>query len=346
MPMRLRSCPSLSPSWVVPMLTGLIWGVVSDHADAAVIGESGTAYGWINPEIKPFTASASANVDIEPEVNLPDDLGTYDHTVFRGGVRGQPFVDANDEVQISASWTEAATDTTAPLLPNGDFPDHLYDLRFGGMYRHVTASKYIYGASASFGSDDPKPFSTTAGLIVGASVFMKMPLDSGDAWLFTLSYSNDRTLFNNVPFPGVAYEWNPDKTFRMIIGIPFFLANWRPTPSVLADVSASIFGNVHAGGWVKPFERARWLRLQAAYDWGTEIYKWPSYIDSDQFVYFRSMRVTGGIGIEITQLIGGSLFAGAAFDREVLMDTSIRNYSDVLQVSPGFVCGVSVRAGY
>lgn len=149
-----------------------------------------------------------------------------------------------------------------------------------------------------------------------------------------------------VPIPGVAYEWNPDKTFKMIIDIPFVLAKWRPTTSVLAEVSATIFGTVHAGGWVKPFENARWLRFQADCDWGTEVYKWPGNIDSSEFVYFRSMRVTGGFGIEVAPMISGSLFAGIAFDREVLMGTSIRNYTDSLDVSTGFVCGATLRAGF
>ncbi len=315
-------------------------------AYGASTGDFGAAFGWTNPTIKPFTATAAGGAAVEPDIELGYGLGTYEHVVSFGGLQLQPWADASNEVQLTSSWSEASTETTAPSPSTNGFPEHLYDFRIGGMYRHVTADKNIYGGNVSIGSGDPTPFSSAQATTVSASLFWRMPRDNGDSWLLTLSYSNDRPLFNNIPLPGAAYEWKPDPTCTVLLGLPFAFISWNPVPIVHLDIAATIIGFAHAGGWIKPFASCPWLRVQAAYDWGSEIYKWPGHIDNDQFVFFRSMKVTAGLGADFSALIGGSLYAGYAFDRDVIVGTSILQYTDILNIPAGFICGAMIKAGF
>jgi hypothetical protein len=330
-------------SWTAPIaLACTTWS----SAAGATTGDLGSAFGWTSPTIKPFTASAAGGIAVEPDIELGYGLGTYDHIVSYGNLQVQPWSDSANEIQISSSWVEATTRTGAPSPTTGGFPERLYDFRVGGMYRHVTADKEVYGGNVSIGSGDPTPFSSAQATTISASLFWRVPRDDGDAWLWTLSYSNDRAILNNIPLPGVAYEWKPDPTCTVLIGLPFAFATWNPSPHVHLDIAGTILGFAHAGGWWKPFDGCQWLRLQAAYDWGNEVYKWPGHIADDQFVFFRSMKVTAGLGAELNPMISGSLYAGYAFDRNVIMGTSILQYADILDIPAGFIFGAMIRAGF
>jgi hypothetical protein len=315
-------------------------------AFGATTGDFGAAFGWTNPTVKPFTATASGGVAVEPDIELGYGLGTYEHVVSFASLQLQPWADATNEVQLTSSWAEASTETGAPSPTTGGFPDHLYDFRIGGMYRHVTADKEVIGGNVSIGSGDPTPFSSAQATTVSASLFWRVPRDNGDAWLWTLSYSNDRAILNNIPLPGVAYEWKPDPSCTVLIGLPFAFVTWNPTPLTHLDIAGTILGFAHAGGWWKPFADERWLRVQAAFDWGNETYKWPGRIADDQFIFFRSMKATAGLGAEVNAMISGSVYAGYAFDRDVIVGTSILQYTDIVNIPAGFIFGAMIRAGF
>jgi hypothetical protein len=249
-------------------------------------------------------------------------------------------------VQLTGSMAESITRTSATLLPDGEFPTHLYDFRTGGFYRHVDTDGVIYGGTASVGSADRQLFSSWQGTTLSSSLFLRLPTVGKNAWLFSLSYSNDRSLFNNVPLPGVAFEWHPDPTVTAVFGLPIMYAVWHPNTVSDLDASTSILGYAHVGGWYKPFTDAPFLRITSAIDYSSEIYKWPGHIDSDESIFFRGTRASVGLSLKASPLIGASAYTGYLFDRAVLMGQSILRYTDALPLRPAYVFGVSAQLGF
>jgi hypothetical protein len=80
-------------------------------------------------------------------------------------------------------------------------------------------------SSISLGSASDKPFASTDRLTIGFNEMLSVPQGEHNAWLFSLSYSNNSELL--FPIPGVAYLYQPSDAFRATVGVPFSLM-WRP----------------------------------------------------------------------------------------------------------------------
>lgn len=79
------------------------------------------------------------------------------------------------------------------------------------------------------------------------SVFYQMPSRQYNSWLFSLNYSNNRTYFDNVPLPGVAYIiHDPEDRLDAVIGFPFLSARWRPDDDWTLSASVTGFVNLNA----------------------------------------------------------------------------------------------------
>lgn len=85
--------------------------------------------------------------------------------------------------------------------------------------------------------------------------FTKWKADNGNSWFFFLSYSNNRSTFNNIPFPGLAYGIN-GASYRVIVGAPFVMVAWFPRSyffnmalspfSASADAAVTVYQPIQA----------------------------------------------------------------------------------------------------
>ncbi len=81
--------------------------------------------------------------------------------------------------------------STHAVLPDTmqNFPDQLWEVRFGGTCRHLFDNGWIAGGGVSVGSASNEPFHSVNELTVGVNVFQRVPSGERNAWLLTLSYS-------------------------------------------------------------------------------------------------------------------------------------------------------------
>ena len=135
--------------------------------------------------------------------------------------------------------------STDAILPDTHqpFPVELWNIRFGTSFRHDFANGWSEVSSVSLGSASDKPFAPTDRVTVGFNEILRVPQGDHNAWLFSLSYSNNSQL--DFPIPGVAYLYQPSDTFRATVGVPFSLM-WRPREDVIVDASYSLIRQVHA----------------------------------------------------------------------------------------------------
>ena len=121
--------------------------------------------------------------------------------------------DGTNDFAATAHVRNEIIHTTAILPDTGQpFPQELWDIRFGGSYRHLFDNGWIGGASFGLGTSGDQPFEHTRDFTASLNAFLTVPQGERNYWLFSLAYSSNSEL--PFPVPGVAYVWQPSDQFR------------------------------------------------------------------------------------------------------------------------------------
>ena len=300
--------------------------------------------GWMNPTIHPFILGASASGDDEVGTPASGQGSDYARTSARANVRGQLYHDDHQEFQLSANFNETNVDSSATFPENGlTIPRHLYDSRATGMYRQVSADGTIYGGQLTLGviGERPLAFDYSGDISFGATVFTRQPVGNKDAWLFFLSYSDERALFNYVPFPGFAYLWNPNHAWKVMAGFPLSSVTWTPDQHWNSDAMLSGFGTVHAGTNCYPWTRSTPIRFHAAFDWGGDVYRRDDNADHSDRLIFREIRYTAGCAFDEGMGRNIDLYAGYATNRQIFEGHNFLHNGNHIDVRSGPVFGIN-----
>jgi hypothetical protein len=220
---------------------------------------------------------------------------------------------ACDVISFSAGVRNEILDTDALVPVLGfPFPDELWNVNFGAGYAHQFTNGWTAGFNAHVGSASDEPFANINQITVGATGSLRIPVRERDAWIFTLSYSNNTDFANNIPLPGVAYLWWPSDSFRALIGIPFAHIWYRPVDKVTIDLSYRFLYTVQ--GRVTYHFLPRW-RLYAGYSMGDEGYFLTQSPQDDNRLFYSEQRVYAGLAWALANRLSLDLSSGLAFDR-------------------------------
>jgi hypothetical protein len=177
---------------------------------------------------------------------------------------------------------------------------------------------------------------------ISGTAFYLVPTGKGrNSWAFFLNYSNQRSFLDHIPLPGAAYIWSPSrKTFAMI-GLP--IAFLRTSP--FQDLSLEFF-------YFPPIRG----RIKMAYAWNS---RWTSYLllRSDRDAFLRADRTDDdawlrhsvveanlGLGCQLNRHFSLDLSVGYAFDRQVYESDSFSEDGDAIELEPGPLASLRLRA--
>ena len=236
------------------------------------------------------------------------DLGYTDHNVSLSVPLWQ---DSRNELSVSADvrFEDFSTDA---VLPDGrPFPDELWDVTIGTTYRHRFDNGWTGGVRVALSSPSDEPFNSWDEMSVRAAAFLRVPQGQRDAWLFSLHYSTTREFLPYIPFPGLAYFYNPNPSFQALFGIPLAL-RYRPTDAVSLEFSYAPITNIKARVAVRPW---RATELFVAYAWEHEAYFLVDRPDKDDLFFSFSQRVSVGALFGPFRGIRVEVAGGYAFDR-------------------------------
>ena len=229
------------------------------------------------------------------------------------------------------------------LLPDTQdkLPDHLWDMNLGGSYRRRLQNDWIAGARLTVGSASNKPFDSAEELVVNALGTLQIPHGQRKAWLLMLQYSNNREFLQHVPIPGVAYLWQPERTFRTVVGIPFAMIHWEPATRWNIDASYFIPRTVRAR---IQYEIMKNTRLYSGFAWQNKRFFRADRQDGDDRLFFYDKRILAGLQWQLTTQFSLDLQAGFAFDRFIFEGG---NYSDRgdnrIEIQDGCFFGIQNR---
>lgn len=152
----------------------------------------------------------------------------------------------------SSVWSVQARGATVTLDKTRTIADRGFDLpkQFGeaslGTALLLKRDDFNQGGNVSVGSSGRRLLDEENSRFVSANYFAQWKYPEGKSIYFFLSYSNNRSRFNNIPLPGVAYGVEKEK-LRWMVGFPFATVNWMPERWRFSAFGSPFGANAHAG---------------------------------------------------------------------------------------------------
>jgi hypothetical protein len=208
----------------------------------------------------------------------------------------------------------------APVqIPDGPaVPQSLWSEETGVRYARQMEAGRAWGVSAIVGYESDVLFNSIHETSLSLTLDAKVPSGDRNAWLFFLNYSNNRYFLNNVPVPGVAYQFQTESgDLRGLVGIPFAALFWTPAP--LWDGRLTVFGprrlNIDGGCRVDGA-----VRLHGGFDWGGQTWLRAERSNDDDQLQFERKRLYAGVATPLPGRLLLDLTGGRQFDQEFYED--------------------------
>jgi hypothetical protein len=225
-------------------------------------------------------------------------------------------------------WTAAdqgifATGTARGLFPGGGavfpdtrtpFPNALWELQAGGAYVQQVADGESWGFFLAAGSASDRPFHTIHEATVSALAFWRSQTESNNAWLFYVVSVTNGQIGQNIPIPGIAYEFHSDQ-LDGVIGLPFLSLTYRPNDVLQFDLNYTAITDVRARASVRVAEAAR---VFGGFSWDSESWLPADRPDHRQQLFYYEKRLEAGLDWALGEHIHFVLTGGYAFDRYFL----------------------------
>jgi hypothetical protein len=228
-----------------------------------------------------------------------------------------------DELTFAASLEYKDIDTDARLPDTNErFPEDLWGINVGATFRHLLEDDKIIGGYFAFGSRSDKPFDSAHETTLGTTLFVRIPDGDKNAWLWSVNYSNNREFLNNIPLPGVAYQYAPSKRISAIVGVPFALVWYKPTDATSLFLGYYLVRTVHAKA---RYRLSEVFSCFAGFDWDNQRYLRSGRRDREHRLFYYEKRLNAGVAVDIMQDVKIEIAGGYAFDRFYFEGTT---YSD------------------
>lgn len=199
-------------------------------------------------------------------------------------------------------------------IPNGGpaVPRSLWSEETGARYRRQMEGGRSWGAGASVGSDSDDPFRSIHETTLLVLLDMKVPSGERNAWMFFLNYSNNRYFLNNIPIPGVGYEFQTEsRKLRGVVGLPFAALFWTPDP--LWEARLSVFGPRRISADVG--RRFGPLKPHAGFDWSGQMWLRAGRSNNSDALNFERKRLYVGLMTPLPSRLMLDVSGGRQFDQ-------------------------------
>ncbi|MCO5142912.1 MAG: hypothetical protein M9962_07475 [Oligoflexia bacterium] len=135
----------------------------------------------------------------------------------------------------SASISQIKTNAR---FPNGNpLPNQLWDLQTKISYSHKKENNDTIATDLAIGSNSNRPYGAFRDSYFSLNFIYHRPNEDESGWLYFLNLSNNRSILNFIPLPGFAYYFKAHENLRLVLGLPIFVAFWRPLPKLVTSIS-------------------------------------------------------------------------------------------------------------
>ena len=217
----------------------------------------------------------------------------------------------------------------------------------------------LIDTSLAFGVELGEYYQWRSGLTVGIGYAGNAPFGEGDAYYgkatlvlgrklrpktdlaFVLDYDGNRSVFPDIPIPGIAYRHEFDPTLSYVVGVPLSSVTWKPNPAWLIEVTWQLVDRFdarvehHVAGNVTIF--ANLEQRQEAFN--------VDDLDDHDRLLFEQRRAEVGLRFQPWEHTSFLMAGGFAFGSEFSVGFDQRDSDEVADVSdePYFRIGFERR---
>jgi len=296
---------------------------------AIVYGQTGASL-----MIKPFTEGKASETQtgwmFTGQGHIRD-ASDSNITLSHYDVEGRFRFDAADpdSPRVGYAWSFIDIDTDDPRLPS-DLSDQAIAAGFGLF----ETDKWRVGATIGVGYagdsefDDDDPWYATANLIASQQI------DDVSSLQLLLSYDGNRSIFPDIPLPGIIYHRRVSDTFQYSLGVPYSQVVWTPTPKWRISASGAIPASALNLGFNADanYEVDDSLSLFASYGYQMRAFSVGTLSGNDR-LFFEQRRAEGGLRWTPVADLDVTLAGGFAFDRRFRQGFDVRSLSDSIKIS-------------
>lgn len=260
---------------------------------------------------------------------VPWEEGTHgsfhgDAYIFNGGHTDSP-ADNGIHLQIVDAYGRAALSTSDPHLRFGfdatyinidssdpALPERLVDQSIAVGFGIGAFDGWEVGATVGVGYAGNNPFADAEALYGLANLIFSYKIDDTSSVQFLLNYDGNRTLWPDVPLPGIVYNHRVDDTLSYSVGVPYSSITWSPVDRLTlhADYALPYTFNVLA-----EYEVVDDWFVFGAFSSRNDAFT----LDEDRDhrrLFFSQRRLEAGVRWQPSERCELLLAAGYAFDQE------------------------------
>lgn len=182
-------------------------------------------------------------------------------------------------------------------------------------------------AGLGFAGDEPYDDSD-AWFGVGSLIAAKQ-LDEASSLTLLLNYDGNRSIFPDVPLPGIIYQRRVDETFTYSVGFPFLGVTWKPIDRLTIDAR---YAPPYSGQVTATYRLLDELRLFGEYGGDTWAYHQSTQRDDDR-TFYSHQRLEGGLRWVPCEFAELAVSGGWAFDQQVSRGFDVRGDHDTVDLS-------------
>ena len=283
-----------------------------------------------------FSASNDFMGDLmSPPGLTPGARARYEYRHYgNAGANGENFSLKQSKLDLSAPviseennhWrAHASADyddiRTKAVFPSGRvMPSHLWDIGAGVSHARTVQGDRTLGGNFSLSSASDRPFGAARDMGFSLNVTYKIPEVNEAAWIFFLSMSNTRGFLNYVPLPGAAYAFKAGERTRLVLGIPFLMAIWKPTD--LWTVTFLYFP-IRTTELRVSYGSLRGLQPYALASFRSRNFRLKDRTDKDERLFNDEGLLQAGLNVPLSRSFAVDLGGGLAFARRYFLASKL-----------------------
>lgn len=247
-----------------------------------------------------------------PSVPVGSQRGRLQISRFQLGLTAPVLESQTDGLFATASVSELSAGGFAVLRDSRTrLPANFWDVQSGGAYLRQLGDGQTAGFTLSLGTASDQPFSGIRQATANALAFYRWETAPGTAWMLYVVSATSGQVGNNIPIPGLAYEFDATK-WSGVVGFPFLSLKWRPADGWEGELSYAALTDVYA--------RLRYELLPHTWVYGSFAWANQSWFREERRNSYRQLflyekRWECGLLWQPTRAVEVRLGAGYAFDR-------------------------------
>lgn len=295
---------------------------------AALTIISASAYAQTGPELLLMPWWEQMRVEVEQDIVLlqdaDSDAGIDSHlNIFE--TRARLRVDHAAEHSLSFGFQQAYLDTSIHG-PGIDEDVLIQSVAVGvpvGMWEG-----WEIGVTAGFGYAGNSPYDDGEAWFGKGSIVGSYDIDAESSLMLMLVYDGNRTIFPDLPLPGIVYNRTVSDVFRFSLGVPYSSIAWKPADKWMVDLTYFIPYNFDV---TVRYQLLKDLSLFGSYDRRIFAYHLEPQRDNDR-TFLEHDRIEGGVQWTPCENFDVTLAGGYAFNQEIYRGFDVRGERDAVEL--------------